>query len=141
MPCLNCIHAFIDTGSDNSLIAPYLARTLKAKVIRYLTPKVLRLGTKGSHSMTNSYCFLEMEVAGIKRSQRFDIANIFTDCVLGRDVLRTHAVSLEFEPDCLVLRDFAGTIPPKKGKSSRTKHASLNYIQSKSDRAPERPHY
>ncbi|KAK4692447.1 hypothetical protein P7C70_g9127, partial [Phenoliferia sp. Uapishka_3] len=73
--------AFIDTGSDNSLIAPYLARILKAHIRPYLTPKILKLGTKGSHAMINSYCFLEMELGGIKKLQRFDVANVFTDCV------------------------------------------------------------
>ncbi|KAK4701087.1 hypothetical protein P7C70_g5150, partial [Phenoliferia sp. Uapishka_3] len=139
--------AFIDTGSDNSLIAPYLARTLKAHIRAYLTPKVLRLGTKGSHAMINSYCFLDMELAGIKKVQRFDIANVFTDCVIGRDVLRTHACSIEFGPDRLVARDIVGTKPQEKGKGRKNEPLSFCYMQPAPATAPsqsrvsENPHY
>ncbi|KAK4699843.1 hypothetical protein P7C70_g6412, partial [Phenoliferia sp. Uapishka_3] len=141
--------AFIDTGSDNSLVAPYLARTLKAHIRQHLTPKILRLGTKGSHAMINSYCFLEMELAGIKKLQRFDVANVFTDCVIGRDVLRTHACAIEFCPDRLIARDIAGTTPPKKGNGGRSPEiASFNYMQSDESagsstqrQVSERPHY
>ncbi|KAK4702880.1 hypothetical protein P7C70_g3340, partial [Phenoliferia sp. Uapishka_3] len=144
--------AFIDTGSDNSLIAPYPAREvriLKAHIRPYLTPKTLRLGTKGSHAMVNSYCYLEMELAGIEKLQRFDVTNVFTDCVIGRDVLRTHACSIEFGPDRLVARDLTGTAPPKKGKSSReSASANFGYMQDATNHdeteAPQvsaRPHY
>ncbi|KAK4702058.1 hypothetical protein P7C70_g4165, partial [Phenoliferia sp. Uapishka_3] len=57
-----------------------------------------------------------IKLCGIKTVQKADIANIFSDFLVGRDLLRTHKVSVQLEPDVLTVRDPAGTTPKNMRK-------------------------
>jgi hypothetical protein len=46
---------------------------------------------------------------GVRKIQRFEIANIDTDVLLGRDFFRTHSVAISYSPDTIVARDLAGS--------------------------------
>ncbi|KAK4705029.1 hypothetical protein P7C70_g1182, partial [Phenoliferia sp. Uapishka_3] len=116
--------AFVDTGSSLCIIAPDVVRSLKLKIHKYHSPKSLMLGTKGSRSVITSYCLVPIIFCGIHTTQKADVANIFSDFLIGRDLLRKHKVTVQLEPDLITVRDLPGTIPRemRKAPSHKGKH-------------------
>ncbi|SGZ11768.1 BQ5605_C028g10456 [Microbotryum silenes-dioicae] len=70
----------------------------------YDQAQTLRLGTKGSRSKVNSYCILDIEFAGVKKPQRFEVANVYYDVIIGDDFLRKYDCVVTFNPDEVVSR-------------------------------------
>ncbi|SCZ96258.1 BZ3500_MvSof-1268-A1-R1_Chr8-2g10075 [Microbotryum saponariae] len=97
-------HVCVDTGADLCFVAPYIPRQLGARIHMYNQAQTLRLGTKGSQSKVNSYCILDIEFAGVKKPQHFEVANVYYDVIIGDDFLRKYDCVVTFNPDEVVSR-------------------------------------
>ncbi|SCV70782.1 BQ2448_3544 [Microbotryum intermedium] len=101
-------NATIDTGASHTFIHPSLPKRLKVKMVRYPTPRNLKLGTKGSRSKIVGFCYLNWTIADLTTCQRFEIANIDDDVLVGRDFLRKHDAVVELNPDKIIIRNVMG---------------------------------
>ncbi|KAK4700386.1 hypothetical protein P7C70_g5862, partial [Phenoliferia sp. Uapishka_3] len=109
---LNGVDGFeaqIDTGLSHSLMNPSIPIAMKLKLHQYITPRKMTLGTKGSRAVIKAYTFADVEIANVKKTMRFDIANIAADVIIGRNVMREHKLTLSFDPDEILARDPAGS--------------------------------
>ncbi|SCV67074.1 BQ2448_5720 [Microbotryum intermedium] len=101
-------NATIDTGALHTFIHLLLPKRLKVKMVRYLTPRNLKLGTKGLRSKIVGFCYLNWTIADLTTRQRFEIANIDDDVLVGRDFLRKHDAVVELNPDKIIIRNVMG---------------------------------
>ncbi|KAK4699156.1 hypothetical protein P7C70_g7110, partial [Phenoliferia sp. Uapishka_3] len=117
--------AFVDTGASNEIVPAYLPRQCKLRVHRYKTPKILKLGTKGSRAMINGYCYVPIEIGLVRTTAKADIANVGFDIILGRTFLRRHKAVIELgNPDKITFHDVAGSARPRTRRHSRSAHLS-----------------
>ncbi|GAA5915512.1 hypothetical protein JCM5296_004703, partial [Sporobolomyces johnsonii] len=96
--------ATVDNGSSTTFMHPATVAVRGIKVLKYEKPKTLKLGTKGSKAKILAFCFAKLEVGKVNKRQRFEIAQVEDEVLIGRDFLRAHDCTLEFEPDRLRIR-------------------------------------
>ncbi|GAA5880145.1 hypothetical protein JCM1840_007629 [Sporobolomyces johnsonii] len=54
------LSATVDTGASHTFLHPNAVRVANVKVQRYIKPKTLKLGTKGSRVKINAYAFIDL---------------------------------------------------------------------------------
>ncbi len=82
--------ATVDNGASATFMHPATANIRGLKTHRYEVPKTLCLGTKGSKAKINAFCFAELTVGVVKKRQRFELAMVEDEVLIGRDFLRAH---------------------------------------------------
>ncbi|GAA5918881.1 hypothetical protein JCM5296_001177 [Sporobolomyces johnsonii] len=108
------LSATVDMGASHTFLHPNAARVANVKVQRYIKPKTLKLGTKGSRAKINAYAFIDLHIGGEVIPRRVEIGSVEDDILLGRDFLRPHRCKVEFDPDVLSMRK-----KPKRSQNSR----------------------
>ena len=109
---LNGVDGFeaeLDTGLSHSLMNPTIPSAMKLKIHQYETERKMNLGTKGSRAIIKAYCFADVQFANVKKTLKFDIANIAGDVIIGRNVMREHSLTIGFNPDEVLAKDPKGT--------------------------------
>ncbi|SCV69347.1 BQ2448_2367 [Microbotryum intermedium] len=102
--------AVVDTGASHTFIHPSVVQSLGLQILRYKYARNFKLGTKGSRAKVNAFCYAKFSCARVTKTQRFELANIEEDLLVGRDFLRTHKVVVELEPDSVFAREIQGVL-------------------------------
>ncbi|GEM08210.1 hypothetical protein Rt10032_c05g2227 [Rhodotorula toruloides] len=122
--------AMVDTGASHSVMKHSLPFLVGAKVKTYKKPQKIAMSAKGSHVTAFKYVECEMSVGGVTKDWRFILLNIAEDVVLGRDFLREHRVSLEFNPDRFVVHDIEGSTPSGRQPKRKVAHEKAKRRQA-----------
>ncbi|GEM09853.1 hypothetical protein Rt10032_c09g3870 [Rhodotorula toruloides] len=120
--------ATVDSGASTTFMHPATAVLRGIKALKYDKPRTLRLGTKGSRAKINAFCFAELTIGEVTRRQRFEIAQVEDEVLLGRDFLRAHKCSIRFDPDILIVYSRAGA-PLKKVREEKLADVKLGAMK------------